>query len=362
MSRRRQGMAVIILLLSLLLLNGCTSCQAPQAEVSQVWDYVPEDKASWVGYMPLADGRVLAATRNGDVYAVDNGGSGKRLVKGGEVPTRVIFNHGGDTFGTLRSDSFTVYDSQGIKLLKLPNQPGAYKLVPPGTDIYSPKVQEKGPELRTVLSARILDHQGNLKSEWPAPGLLISRLSPQYLLYATETEWIKTTLAGSELWRTPVRIRKVRISRDGTYSLINSAHTSETILYYKEDQLIGTDNFDGPVWNLAISPEGRYTVATSQNALRLYESGQRQYEVKLDLAFTVSVDVNERGEVLVGGQAKDHSAYVMLYDHTGLQLWQTQAAPDDNAWRPEVRFDPTGDRCLVRYKDRLAAYQIERNL
>ncbi|NOQ47252.1 MAG: hypothetical protein GQ559_11395 [Desulfobulbaceae bacterium] len=359
----RPRIGVSMQLIFVLLLTGCCLCPEPETKVTAGWSYVPEDKTLLTRFVPMAAGGALASTPRGDVYAIDTSGREMLLVEGiqSEPRSRVVFNTTGDTFGILRSDGFTIYDAQGTKLSTQPIQRGMYKLVPSGQRIYSPEVREEGPEDRTVINARILDRLGTVQAVWPAPGLEISRLTSQHLVYVTNTELVKTTLAGTELWRTPVPVRKIKISEDGVYSIINSAYASNRILHYKESTGMGTDTFDGPVWNLAISPGGRYAAATSQTELHIYADGLIQHATKLAVEFAVSVDVNDRGEVLVGGQAMDHAAYVALYDQGGSLLWEDRSGPDNNAWRPEVKFDTAGDHYLVRHKDRLVSYRIERS-
>lgn len=356
-----KGLVLALAVILLILLVWFWLCPEPDAPVSVGWSSVPDDATHFARFLPLAAGGALASTREGDVYAIDSGGRETLLLAASEppAPTRVVFNGTGDTFGILHEDGFSVYDAQGGKLSDLPLQPGFYKLVPSGRRIYSPEVREDGPEDRTVINARILDGLGVVQASWPVPGLEISRLTSQHLVYATATELIKTTLAGTELWRTPVRVRKLAVSDDATRSIVNSARDSNTIHQFAEETMIGTDRFERAVWNLAISPDGRHSAATSQTELRMYQDGVLKHAIELPVEFAVSVDVNDRGGVLVGGQAARHVAYVALYDAGGALIWEDRSAPDDNAWRPEVRFDASGDHCVVRHKDKLTSYTID---
>jgi hypothetical protein len=197
-------------------------------------------------------------------------------------------------------------------------------------------------------------------ASWPAQGLEISRLTSQHLVYATNTELVKTTLSGKELWRIPIKVRKLTISSDAVYSLVNSAYTSSKIHYLKNDTELGSDDLGGSVWNLTISPGGRRAAASTQARLHFYADGSRRASIDLNLEYTVSIDVNDRGEVLVGGQTKEHAASLALYRENGALLWKASSGKETSAWRPEVRFATDGDHFLVRYKDRLASYMIER--
>ncbi len=355
------GILIIILVL-LLLLFRCTR-QGPEVEVSSDWTYKPEEEKPLVRFIPLAEGGALAATSAGEVYAIDINGGESLLVAGvvSDTLPRVVFNATGDTFGILRDEVFTLYDPQGTKLSELPVQGGMFKLVPSSRRIYSPEVRQDGPEDRLVLNARILDVLGTVQASWPAQGLEISRLTSQHLVYATNNELTKTTLSGGELWRIPIKVRKLKISADAAYSLVNSAHTSSKIHYFRDDTELGNDDLGSPVWNLALSPDGRFAVASTQTKLYIYSEGTRLQAIELNLEYAVSIAINDEGEVLVGGQTGEHNARVLLYDKDGTLLWEESAGTDDSAWRPEVRFDAIGNHYLVRHKDRLVSYTIERS-
>jgi len=354
------GILVIVLLL-LFLVFRCSQ-KEPAVQVSPDWSYTPEPEKPLARFVPLADGGVLAATPAGDVLAIDAHGGETLLVPAGvsAVQPRVVFNATGDTFGILRGETFELYDRQGTKLSALPVQPGMFKLVPSSRKIYSPEVRQGGPEDRLVLNARILDAVGTVQASWPAQGLEISRLTDQHLVYATADELVKTTLSGTELWRVPIRVRKLKISQDAIHSLVNSAYSSSKIHLFKEENELGSDDLGAPVWNIAISPDGRYAAASTQTRLHIYADGAVRQAIQLGVEYAVSIAVNNRGEVLVGGQKTGHTAHVALYNWKGALLWQESAGTDDSAWRPEVRFDATGDHYLVRYKDRLASYMIVR--
>ena len=102
---------------------------------------------------------------------------------------------------------------------------------------------------------------------------------------------------------------------------------------------MGNDDLGSPVWNIAISPDGGHAAATTRTGLSLYADGARLYSIDLDLEYTVSVAVNNNGEVLVGGQKSGHAAQVALYSRDGVLLWEESSGTDNSAWRPEVRFE-----------------------
>jgi WD40 repeat protein len=304
----------------------------------------------------------LTSTSNGDVYVIDGSGMGVRLYAGKTEPPRpfVVFNPSGHTFGVLADNTFTLYDAAGGQLGVLPPEPGMYKQVPSCQLLYSPEVPGKDPEAARVTNGRILDAAGTVKATFPADGLIFSRLTSTHILYATNTELVKSTFLGVEQWRTPVKMRLFEISGNGDRIIVNSAADSAVVYHYTENIKTGSDSLDEPVWNIAISPSGTYSAATSKKELHVYEAGLRQSRISLPVAYAVSLDVNDNGEVLVGGQDDDFTSHVLMYDPAGNLLWEETSVTDNNAWRPGVHFNPGGDTYVIRYKDGLKFYTITR--
>lgn len=349
----------LILLQLMMTLAGCSlfTCD-PAVTIRKDWSYVTADAVQFV-QAAASDGKILTSTRNGDVYTIDNSGAGTRLYEGKTIPPqpRIEINPLGNTFGVLANSQFTLYDAAGNQLGVQPVTPGMFKQVPNSQLVYSPEVQGD-PENMCVTKVRILDAVGTVKWAFPVDGLQFSRLTAAHIIYSTGLELVKCTFQGVELWRTPVKIRKFEISGNGDRLIVNDAENSTRVYHYNGKNRIKTDSFDAPVWNLAVSSNGKYSAASSQTKLHTYVDGERESKVSLPVAFAVTLDVNDKGEVLVGGQDSDFTSHVLMYDTDGYLLWEEKSVTDNSAWQPGVRFNPGGDSFVIRFKDGLKYYTI----
>jgi hypothetical protein len=232
-----------------------------------------------------------------------------------------------------------------------------FKQVPSSQLVYSPEVQGD-PENMHVSKGRILDAMGAVKWTFPANGLKFSRLTSAHIIYSTGLELVKSTFQGVEVWRTPVKVRKFEISGNSGRLIVNDAEDSAKVYHYNGGSRGGTDSLNAPVWNLAMSPGGKYSAASSQTKLHVYVDGNRESRVSLPVAYAVSLDINDKGEALVGGQDSDFTSHVLMYDASGYLLWEEKSVTDNNAWQPGVHFNPGGDSFVIRFKDGLKYYTI----
>lgn len=349
------------LLFHLLLgLWGCSffGCK-PEVTIRKDWSYVTPGTVQFVQAILTPDGKILTSTRNGDVYTINSSGAGTRLYEGTTVPPQpfIEINPTGNTFGVLANNQFTLYDAAGNQLGVQPVSPGFFKQIPNSQLVYSPEV-EGDPENMHVSKIRILNAAGAIKWAFPVDGLKFSRLTAAHIIYSTGLELVKSTFQGGYVWSTPVKVRKFEISKNGDQLIVNDAENSAKVYHYKGAIPIETDSLKAPVWNLVMSPGGQYSAASSQTKLHVYMDGKRQSQISLPVAYAVSLDINDKGETLVGGQDNDFTSHVLMYDASGYLLWEEKSVTDNNAWQPGVRFNPGGDSFVIRFKDGLKYYTI----
>lgn len=125
------------------------------------------------------------------------------------------------------------------------------------------------------------------------------------------------------------------------------------------------------VWNLTISPSGRFSAATTRSVLYLFRDGILTRTVPLRVAYANSLAVSDRGEALVGAQTikpaatgaaqSPGPAQIVLYDARGQLLWKEAVGIDRKGYRPAVGFAPGGDRFVVVEKRGVSSYQIKRS-
>jgi hypothetical protein len=330
--------------------------------VARAWEAVAREGVPFTWLAPTGDGAVLAATQT-DVFRVDAAGQAVRVYAGtlGPPRTRPVLNATGETFGILQRGGFALFDAGGERLTELPIAPLEYvKLIPGSRRVFLPKVQVLGIDEGVVTAVRIVNEHGTVDASFPTPGLRISRLTERHLVYATRSELVKTTLAGEGLWRIPAQVQSFELSTDAQRIIATASADARIVLHLREAAEVGRTSLDGAVWNLAFSPSGTYSVATTQRTAYVFREGALRRSIRLRIASANSVAISDSGEVLVGGQDGRHRSHVLLYDTAGRRLWTTELETDTQGWRPEVRFLVDGDRFLVRGKRGVTSYRIER--
>jgi hypothetical protein len=326
--------------------------------VQKTWSNAPlasPDGGVFVDAAARPDGGWLAAT-GGSVFSIGAEGSLVPLGSG----DRAALNPGGETFALDRGRDFRLFRADGAPLGGVSGvQPYQYSKPVPGSDlVFSPRVRMIE-EMGVVESVRFLRPDGTVVSDVPAPGLRISRLAADRIVYALPSELVARRLDGTELWNANVDVQKLESAADLT--ILVPRFTAGQVTHFQGPRQISSTPVDGVVWNLAVAPGGRFSAATTKTALYVFQEGALAAEVRLPVAFANTLDVSDRGEVLVGGQGPRGEGSVLLYHWQGHLLWSEQVAIDRSAYRPDVRFAPGGDRFLVLERRGITAYQILRS-
>jgi len=301
-----------------------------------------------------ADGSVLAATGDA-VFLIDAAGQARLLGRG----ERSILDPAGEGYGLWVKDRFELFDLSGQRRGSLPAPPLAtFKLVPGSKLVYAPRTRVRE-EAAWVESARLVRPDGTVESESPAPGLQISRLLPDRIVYTLPGSLVARRLDGQELWRAPLRVHKLETAADRV--ILVPLYVPGRVVHLDKGSRLSEEPVDGVVWNLAIAPGGSASAATTQTALYLFRDGKRAGQLRLPVAFANSLDVSDRGEALVGGQDREGTALLFLAGPDGTLLWSGRGGSDRGAYRPAVRFAPNGDRFLVLERRGLTIYDILRS-
>jgi hypothetical protein len=341
-------------------LSGCG--ETPPVEVGLEWKVEAADRAPFVFVAPMADGGCLATTHT-DVRLIDTAGAAELVFEGSFGPprTRPVLNPTGETFGIFHGRGLTVFDRGGGELFEVPVEPLDYVRLIPGTKgVFVPEVERHGIEEGAVVAASVLDAGGSVEASFRTPGLEISRVTRNHLVYATRSELVKTTLTGEQVWRVAAELGGFELSADGQRIIANSSVDTRVVLHFLEAEEVGRTSLRETVWNLALSPSGSYSLATTKTRAVLFSEGKPKSDIQLRVEYANSAAVSNRGEVLVGGQDAKHGSHVYLFDADGNRLWTERFETDAQAWRPEVRFFPDGDRFVVRSKTGITSYRIER--
>ncbi len=310
---------------------------------------------------PQGDGSVLATTRD-DVVSIDASGAQTLLYDGPEsAPPSLVLAEGVKGFGVRAGGSIVLHDASGAKKASVPLEPLEYaRLIPGSLRTFVPRAESIDGEHGRMLEGRVFDESGKLGAKFAATGLRQSRTSNDYVVWATGKQLTKTKLAGGDVWSLPIMVQRFEIDQQARFGIVNRAGDTRVVELFDEDKLLTKTTFDRPIWNLAISPEGKYAAANSKTTVRLFASGKLAKTWTLGSVYPVSLDVSDLGYVLVGVQdLQKHMSSVLLYDAGGALKWSQTFGVDHNAHRPEVRFGPDGAAFLVRTKQELSYFVME---
>jgi len=212
-----------------------------------------------------------------------------------------------------------------------------------------------------VINGRVINAVGEIQSTFPAEGLQFHRLTPDFVFFATVTEFVKTKITGEEAWRIPLRVEKFETAKDGEHLIVNFGEDTRVVMHYLNKEQVAKTALDSVVWNLAISKSGKYSVATTQKVAHVFLEGVLQHSVSLPLEFAISADISDIGEVIVGGQNEDHQGHLLLINDAGNIVWESLGDVDDHAFRPHVRFYQDEDHFVVLDSNGLTAFIINRS-
>lgn len=347
-------MKQVLVGLALAMLTASSAGAAPSVQVRKAWGPMGPPAGVVVDVAPRKDGSVLAASGNA-VFSFDPAGQTLPVAEGGAA----VLDPTGRTFGLQRDDAFQVFDGEGQPLGSLPALPHSlFKLAPGGRAVYAPRVVVRR-EFGVVEDARLLRPDGTRLAEFPARGLDISRLLADRFVYTLPDSLHARSLDGTELWSARVQVHKFETA--GERTILVRRYVPGEVLHFEREKRLSEAKVEGVVWNLAISPDSRFSAATTRTTLSLFRDGKLTATLRLPLAYANSLDVSDRGEALVGGQDAKGAAAILLYDPQGTLLWRGSGGEDSSGYRPGVRFFPGGDRFLVIERQGLTAYDVSRS-
>jgi hypothetical protein len=324
-------------------------------EVRKEWGPVAApERGVFVEVVPRQDGSVLAATGDA-VFSLDPGGQVALRGKG----DRAILDPDGKAFGLWQKESFQVFEAGGQRLGSLPAPLlSTFKLAPGGELVYAPRVAVRR-EFGWVENVRLLRPDGTPTADFPAAGLEISRLPKDRIVYTLPGSLVARALDGKELWSAKLQVHKFESA--GERTILVRRYVPGEVIHLDKGQRVAEAKVEGVVWNLAISPDGRSSAATTRTILYLFRDGRQTGMARLPVSYANSLDVSDRGEALVGGQDPRAKGRILLYRSNGTPLWQGEGATDRGAYRPGVRFAPGGDRFLVLEERGLSSFEILRS-
>ncbi len=338
--------------------------------VDHVWNESPTDNAIYVDAVTAPDGSTLAYTSYGAVHKIDETGATSELLSGsGDVSgPSVTLNSGGDTFLERDSDTLALYDYNGDPLGSFSVADAYYARQIPGTElILLPQIDHISGdgELPNGLytGGRIVDSTGILQYEFTSDGLAPLEITSENIVYLTPDEIVVLSLQGVELRRMTQKVESLDTSDNAAKIIVEDGSDTTRVVHFDGAASIHEVSLGEAVWDVAISPDGIYSAATTKNAVHIFHEGELQISTPLPVAFTASLDVSNHGEVTVGAKNADGSTHLFLLNNYGMILWEEETGIVDRyGWRPDVAFQNDGEAISVRTRNGIDFFLIERGL
>jgi hypothetical protein len=333
--------------------------------ISPLYDECVDVEALWpapklppgglfVQAVAVGDGSLLTATGSSVFKTAENGtitplGSGDLA----------YLSPDGQKYAMLTGTTLRIYGQDGTLLGTTTGvSPFDYFKLVPGSDLVFAGHVRPSDQAGLVEGASLLQADGSVAASFAASTLKISRLTPQRIVYTTPSQLVARTLDGAQLWSVAAKIHKLETAAGRTIAV--PRYVPGRVVHLIESAEVATHVVDGIVWNLAIASGGSYSAATTRSRLYIFRAADLTATIPLPVSSANTLDVSDRGEVLIGGQDSAGHGAILLYHWQGNLLWRGTAGTDRSAYRPEVRFAAGGDRFLVLESRGLSAFDIER--
>jgi hypothetical protein len=310
---------------------------------------------------PLADGTVMGVTEK-TLFRINATGT----------PTAVYTSPSATRFFVNTLGRFALYTDSGVShhtaegaLL------GGYALPQPALARFAP-----GTDQLVLLQASHVSHDSMLDSMRVVSGgssgtvtttsdiMLASAVTTNRVIYGTQQALVGRTFAGSESWRVSTPVRELVASENGNVLFGVRRVTGSKVIQINPTNgaVLFEHVLPAPIWQLDVSPSGAYALAATKNKIYVYQNAQLVRTLSPAIATFATADVNDRGEVLVGGKTAAGVAVVQLIGPAGTQGWSELRDVDPQAYRPFVRFSPSSaDFAVIRFGT-LDFYKVKRSL
>ncbi|MEP7051031.1 MAG: hypothetical protein ABJB12_11790 [Pseudomonadota bacterium] len=316
-----------------------------------------------VGYAAYApDGSANARTPS-NVIKLDAAGTHHKLLPT-DIEVQYIIDPETGAFGYYGDKSFLRYRPDGSLLGSYPTSRTAKAWFVPGTQKTAILLSDDRDHEPQFSAIRLVGP--SLSLDIPAPGLRLFAPAPASLVYTTATELISLTHTGTVSWRIPLALRDLSVAFGGSALIgVRAQNGSSQIVRVNLANGSVTDLASLPtaLWSLGIAPAGKYSIAATRIELSLFNDGALVRKQTLPMSYFASADVNDAGEVVVGGADAAGKTVLMVLGGPGTQSWVDATGVKDNiALRPYVRFKPGSADFVAVRKEGLSRYTVKRSL
>lgn len=311
--------------------------------------------------VPRSDGTLWAAGILG-AYRVNAAGTAT-LFSPSSAKQFVIDPVDGGYVGVVSGGNFVIYDGSGTQQVSVTLPDNASVTVAPGHALAVMSLMTGPTEEQLDTTAVRMVGEGRDVSI-SVSDFRRSFLTRDYYIYTSNTETIVHDLAGNELHRYSTAADLMAASA-GSKSFAFVVHGTTNVVYTRlPGGALGTPvALDGPVWNLALSPDGRFMVATTKQKVYLFLDGVVVNTVPISVAYITSADVSNEGLVVLGTQNSDQTTQLRGLGPQGV-IGFTLSRPslDSRGYHPGVRFTPNGQGFVSSERDGASIFNLSLSL
>ena len=261
----------------------------------------------------------------------------------------------------------SVFDGEGMLL-------AAFE-APPDTTLLRSSFSESGRLIQSVYGQVDPEHEHPELVELRAlDGSVVSELLPRernpivpasddsilWPAYPTESQLTVTDLTQTPLYDVELGagVRLVRVSDDGTHLALQL--DSADVTHVENGVASPPYTPDATVWDVKLAPGGRFSSFSqaTPGRITLFDAGRWLRARALPLEYVNTFDVNDSGDVVVGGQDAEGRAHVLILDANLDVQFTCAGGPDDGAYSPSVRFTRDGRRAIALFNDRLTVFGV----
>lgn len=330
-------------------------------EAEQEWEVETTDHGSFGLSAATADGSIVSKTAQ-NVVLISADGVASDLFAPERKRFRVDENSG--EFGFYSQNTFEAYSPTGSYAGGHPmTLPGFALFVPGSADLIL--IDGEGEHGSSRWTGFRLVTGGTPQPVVSTPGMREFAAGPGELVYTTEEELVCVEYGGAERWRIPRPLIEIALS-----------HNGETLIgTYSEGgpRVVHVDVSDGSVtapvelpsapFALDVSPSGEYSLVALKNQVFFFQNGTQKRVLDLPMEYFTSSDMNDEGEMLIGGSNASGETLVQLVGESGTGSWlEEPGSVDRGAYRPHVRFRPSSSDFIVVRRSGVASYNTKKGL
>jgi hypothetical protein len=330
-------------------------------QVTRDWEASAAAFGAFSDAAPIAGGEMMAATRTTAYHVSAAGVLTPRTTD--LTRKKILLDRSSGRFGVYGARNFQHFRPNGALI-------ASHTITEPGLAQFVP-----GSERMVLLQDPLQTHEGKLTALKIAQAngssttrttepMQASASTNTRTFYATATELVAVSATGTQLWRVPVPLRQIKASANGQAVVGVRRRLGSTVVHINPatGAVVGEFVLPAPLWEIEVAPGGRFTLAATQTELFLFDAGQMVRRLALPMATFAKADVNDAGEVVVGGKSAGGATVVHLTGPAGTATFTETGSVDAQAYRPFVLFRPGRADFVVIRKEGLSSYTVSRRL